>query len=257
MPHPTPSLRAPRLRGRALATLIAIAALFGGSTALAPAALAAEPEAGTITVSAPSSVTAGDSVSVSVAASAAVDLFAYDVTVTFDPALLTFVEESSTFPDGGFGSVAEGTGSVTFTNTRLGTSPGLEGDQTLVAFTFTALASGSATVAVSDVTLVSSTNDIAELSEVASTTVAIAAAPGATPTPTVTATATPSATPSATATPTATATPAPAGDVDDSDTPPLAATGADATLWLVVGAIAVAGIAAGVVLVVRRKAVKA
>ncbi|MDE0545384.1 cohesin domain-containing protein [Microbacterium sp. C7(2022)] len=251
MPHSTLALRTRRLRGRALATLATLAALVGASTALAPAALAAPAEAGSITISAPSSVTAGDTVSVSVDASAAVDLFACDVTVTYDPALLAFDDAAGTFPDGGFDSVSEDTGSATFTNTRLGASPGLAGAQALVTFTFTSLAAGSAEIAVSSVTLVSSTSESTPLTDVATATTAVAAAPVVTPspTPTVTPTTSPTAEPSASADPTET----PAA-TDDTD--PLAVTGSDATVWFVLGGIALVGVAAGILLIARRKAVQ-
>ncbi|MEV8268535.1 cohesin domain-containing protein [Microbacterium sp. NPDC076911] len=249
MPQLTPTSRARRPRGRALATLAAIAAMLGGSLALAPAANAAE--AGDVAITAPSTVTAGDTVEVSIDASATSDLFAYDVTVSYDSTLLEFDADSSTFPDGGFDSVTEGTDEVTFTSTRLGTSPGLEAGQTLVSFSFTALTDGSADIAISSLTLVGSAGDTTLLSDVDSVTTtidAVATTPTATPTA--------SASASATATPTDDAT-----DVSDSTDASstdgdLAVTGSDATVWVVLGIIAFVALAAGAVLVLRRKAVK-
>lgn len=240
MPESTTRARLQRAGARALALVAAASALLGGSVALAPAAAAAPPETGAITITAPASVTAGDTFDVTIAAAAAVDVFAYDLTITYDPALLSYTDATGTFPDGGFDSVSTGTGTVTFTHTRLGSSPGLAGALSLVTFGFTALSAGPATITVDGATFISSTNETTTLSEPISTITTVAALPTQTPLPSPSITESPSETP------------APASD---GESRPLASTGSDATVWIVAGFAAAALVALGVVLVLRRRAV--
>jgi len=247
MPETTLPARPRRARTRALALLTAAIAVFGGSLAVAPAAHAATG----VTVTAPVAVTAGDTVTVTVAADAGADLFAYDLTLGYDPALLAFAAGSETYPPGGYGALTESAGTVTFTNTRLGTSPGLTGPHELVTFSFTALTSGAATISLDAATFLDSASASQSLPQPVTATVEIAAAPG-TPAPT------PAPGPGAPGTDAPEAGEGAADDAAASDpvgTPAgsLAATGGDVVMWIVAGAAGIALLALGVVLMVRRR----
>ncbi|MCT9819041.1 cohesin domain-containing protein [Microbacterium sp. W1N] len=238
-----------RLGGRLAALAAATAALLGATLALAPAAVAAGGSIGTVTVTAPSTADEGDTVTVTIPVDASTDLFAYDLVVTFDPALLDFDDASATFPSGGYDTVTESTGSVLLAHTRLGSSPGLVGAQTLATFTFTALGGGSAAIQLASATFVDSTGGTIPLAAPVTTTVAVTAAP-VTPSPTA------SATPTPTATTSPSATPAPAGATPVASDP-LASTGSNPTGVLVAGALAAGLLALGVVLVIRRRSATA
>ncbi|WP_267059311.1 cohesin domain-containing protein [Microbacterium sp. cx-59] len=234
-----------RLRGRRLAALLAAATAVVGATLIAaPAAMAAPATYGAITLTVDdTTITAGDTLTVTIAADTVADLYAYDLVVGYDPALLSFDAASAVYPTGGFGDAQTGTDAVTFSSTRLGTSPGLTGPQTLVSFTFTALAAGSADISLDSSTLIGTAGETTAVDVTApglTATTVIAAAP-VTPGPSTSPTTTPS--PSASALPITGTTP--------SD--PLASTGADATPWLVTGAIGAALVALGAVLVIRRR----
>ena len=247
MPENTLPARPRRARTRALALLTAALAVFGGSLAVAPAAHAATG----VTVTAPGAVTAGDTVTVTVAADAGADLFAYDLTVGYDPAVLAYSADSDTYPTGGFGAVTQTASAVTFTSTRLGTSPGLAGQHDLVTFSFTALTAGAATISLDAATFLDSAGTPQALPAPVAATVEIAAAPAAPGAPT------PAPTPGA-----GSGTPAGDGTVDSSPaasdptgTPAgsLAATGGDTVLWIIAGAAGIGLLALGVVLLVRRR----
>jgi len=245
MPETTLPARPRRARIRALALLTAALAVFGGSIALAPAAVAATG----VTVTAPATVTAGDAVAVTITADAGADLFAYDLTVGYDPALLRYTGASETYPTGGFGTVTESPGALRFAHTRLGSSPGLTGAQTLVTFSFTALTSGPATVTLTAATFLDSAGTAQALPAPVAAPVEIAPAatapPVASPSPSPTTPAPAAAPASPSAGDGASAEPGAAGS--------LAATGADVTVWIVTAAAAVALLALGVVFVIRRR----
>ncbi|MDZ8170649.1 cohesin domain-containing protein [Microbacterium xanthum] len=235
------------MRTRALAAAATALALFGGSIALAPAANAAPPETGTITLDAPATVDAGDTVEVVAEAPAATDLYAYTLTVDFDPAVVEFDSAATSHTTDGYDAVSEDTGSVEFTHTRLGTSPGLTGETTLVTFTFTAQGAGTVEFALSEATFVSSTDETLDLAAAVTASTEVTAAVDPTPTPTSTATTEPTPDPTETGTP--------ADEETDSATGDLANTGSDASVWTIVAAFAAALAAFGVVLVLRRRAV--
>jgi hypothetical protein len=248
MPESTIRTRMRRASARGIAVVAAASALFGGAVALAPAALAAAPETGAITIAAPASVTAGDTFDVTISAPAATDLFAYELTIGFDPALISYDDATGSFPDGGFDSVSSGSGTVSFTHTRLGTSPGLTGSLSLITFSFTALTDGLADIDLESATFISSTSETATLGAPVTATTTVVAAP----TPEPSATPEPSGTPEPSATPTPSTSAEPASSEGSG---PLATTGADAAVWIIAGLIAAAVIGLGVVLVLRRRAV--
>lgn len=227
---------------RLAAATAATAALLGATLVVAPAAHAA-PTATDITITATGAAEVGDTVTVTIAAANVEDLYAYDLALGYDAELLSFDEGSATFPDGGFGDATADAdrGIASLTHTRLGTSPGLVGAQPLVAFTFTALAAGDAVIELVSADLVGAARDTASLDvttiDPATTVIAAVVVP-------------PSTTPSP-----STSTPAPAAEPAAAPSGPLATTGVDATPWLVLGAAALAAVALGVVLLLRRRAV--
>ncbi|MFT4212656.1 MAG: cohesin domain-containing protein [Microbacterium sp.] len=233
---------APRPRRR-LAALLAAVAAAGLALVAAPAAHAASDPYTAITVTSDASVTVGDTVTVAVDATGLLDAYAYTVTLGYDPALLSFDTTSPVYPAGGYGAATTGTGTVTFSATRLGTSPGLTGDQNLVTFTFTALSAGTATITLTDGSIVASddttsaiTTGTAELT--AETT--IAAAP-------VTDDGTGTDDGTTTGSETTTTSGSTASDGS------LAVTGQDAAPWVATGAFALTLIALGTVLALRRR----
>ncbi|MBN0039803.1 hypothetical protein JN535_06390 [Cellulosimicrobium cellulans] len=232
------------------------AALVGGLAAAAAALTApaqAAPSVSDVAVDAPSTVEVDDPITVTVAATGAVDLYAYDLTVSYDPDLVELVEDSAVTPDGGFSDVADdAAGTVSVTHTRLGTSPGLEGDVTLATLTFTAVADGDASFAVPAATLVGADTTTASLTDAATATTTIGATVTTPPTddPTDGATSAP---------PTGGATTAPGTD-GASDSPstsagsgPLASTGASVA-WFVGAALLAVAVGIGI-LWARRRAV--
>lgn len=235
------------LRARGIALLVTTFALASGSVALAPAAFAAAPAASISIDVSPDEATEGDTLEVTVTSTGTTDLYAYDLIFTYDPAVLEFDEDSTVGPDGGFTTGALGDGLIAVTHTRLGTSPGLTGAVELASFSFRAIDGGDTEIALASAELVSSTDETATETDIDSASVSLVALPDPTPSPTSSPTdsATPTPTPSASAS----ATSVPVGSTGQ----PLAATGADATPWLVAGAGAVVLIAAGALLVIRRR----
>lgn len=249
----TPPARFRRLR--ALGSGVALtAATFLAFGAASPASAVTIPDAydtATLTA-APTSVSVGDTVTVTAVFTGLVDAYAYELDVAYDPDLLAFVADSEILPSGGFGSATDAGSEIAVAATRLGTSPGLTGTQTLVTLSFTAREAGDASLAIASGRIVDSnaqptTVDVAAAS--ASTTVEITADEGSEPGP---------------------------GDGGSDGGDPdsgsdsgsgsgsgsgegaptdgsLAVTGAEAAPWLILGAGAIAAIAAGVVLAVRRR----
>jgi len=168
---------------RLRAVLAAGGVALGLSMVVASPALAA-PTA-TVTITATPEVEAGGVVDASVALAGTVDAYSYAITITFDPALLDYVDGSaSEGPAGGFDNVEEGSGSVTMLHSRLGTSPALEGDLA-ASLQFTSLAAGDATLTTS-VTLVDTALATTVLADAATAPVTITAVPVETTPPTAT-----------------------------------------------------------------------
>ncbi|WP_265521125.1 cohesin domain-containing protein [Oerskovia flava] len=107
------------------------------ATALAASPAAAVPDVDTFTLDVPAAASAGDEFDVTLTASAVSDLYAYEVVLAYDADLLTPDLDGVTLPEGGFDDVTGDEGVVVLTHTRLGSSPGLEGDLTLAALSFT------------------------------------------------------------------------------------------------------------------------
>ena len=222
------------------------AVLAAGGIALGLSMVAASPALAapttTVTMTATPEVEAGKAVDVSVALAGTVDAYSYAITVTFDPALLDYVDGSaSEGPAGGFDSVEEAAGSVTILHSRLGTSPALAGDLA-ASLQFTSLAAGDATLTAS-VTLVDTVGATTVLADAATAPVTITAVPVETTPPTTT---TPP-TSGGDTTPTPTAAPAASSNGDGS----LAITGFGAGALAV---FAIAAIGVGFVALRRRSA---
>ncbi|MBD7981555.1 cohesin domain-containing protein [Oerskovia merdavium] len=146
--------------GAATLTL-AGATLLGGAGA---ASAATTVGSYTVTASA-SSVEVGDTVSVTVAATGVTDLFAYELTVGFDPEVLEYVDGSGTTDISGFHEAALGPdgSSVVLTQTKLGTSPAAEGDLTLATLDFVAVGAGDGAVTAERATLVDAATQATEV----------------------------------------------------------------------------------------------
>lgn len=238
MPEKPPA-RVPRTLAASL-TLAASAILLIGT---ANPAAADGPGYDTLTITAaPASVSVGDTVTVTASATGLVDAYAYDLDIEYDPALLSFTAGSELLPAGGFGTATDDGARVSVVATRLGTSPGLTGDQTLVTLTFTAIAPGQAEIAVSEGQLVDSTGSATAVdSEGLTAAVEIAAdedtGSGSTD---------------------ASGNGAGSGGADPigtggGSTGSLATTGADAAPWLIAGGVAVVLVAGGAALMIVRR----
>lgn len=237
----------------ALAGVVALTAAL----AAAPAAVAAPPSA-TFAIGVAATATQGDRIDVVLTATDVVDLYAYDVEVSVPDALLDYVDDSATGPDGGFTAAREtASGTITVTHSRLGTSPGLASDPgaplTLATLSFTAEGAGAAEITLPSVRLVGGTGETATATDAATTDITIAALPVAEPEPE------PEPEPSASApvvgTPAAGSGSSASGGGAASGS--LSATGGDATPIVLSAALGAALLAAGTVIVLRRRAVNA
>ena len=247
-----------KARSRRRTPLLVACGLSLGLTVLAASPASAEPTVTSTTLTATPSVTVGDAVTVDLGLAGTTGVYAYEVTLTFDPELLTYAPGTETGPAGGFDTIETGDGTLTLVHSRLGTSPSLTGDLT-AAVGLTAVDDGDATVSAA-VTLVDSDGTSTQTSpapaavEIAA--VAVEPTPGPTPEPTPTpdptaapTTPAPSATPEVAPTPGGTGTTPPSGGAGTvpgaaSDNP-LASTGFGAVTLVLVAAAATA---AGVVL---------
>lgn len=172
--------RSPGTRARRRALHATVAAL--GLLLVAAAPAAAAPAVDEVALTGPTAaVPAGTSVDVRLDLRAAADVYAYEATLAFDPALLAY-DQVIDVPAGGFDDVTTAPGSVTVRHTRLGTSPSLTGDVTTTV-RLTALAGGTATVRLADLTLVGSDAATDTRADVASLDVVVTPAPTPTPTP--------------------------------------------------------------------------
>jgi hypothetical protein len=239
---------APR-RSRLRMALAATALAVGFTMVGAGSALAAPAPTITITTTT-ESAEVGEAVDVAVEVADTTDVFSYAITLTFDPAIFEYTDDSATAgPTGGFDTVVPGDGSVTLVHSRLGTSPTIGG--TLPAsLSFTTIGSGTGLITAS-VTLIDSTgtSSVAVLPAV-SEPIVVTAVPVPEPTATATPTATPTASPTPSAEPSDAATPAPTATA--SPTGLLALTGVAGGALLPILVAGILAIALGIV-AYRRK----
>lgn len=166
-----------RRPARGLAIILAPAMVIGGAALVAPTASAATPTA-TLSLEVAAQATEGTTLDVAAVAQGATDLYAYSLEFTYDPTLLKFDANSSTAPDGAYSIESSGPGTVTLTDTRVGTSPGLSGDVELGSFSFTVLDGGAADITLASASLVSSASELTELTDAADATIALEGLPG-------------------------------------------------------------------------------
>lgn len=207
----------PRPRSLRRVPVLLAGALSLELTVLAVSPAAADPTVTSTTLTATPQVTVGDAVTVDLGLAGVGDVYAYQVTLTFDPDLLEYASGGESGPDGGFDTLDSGDGTVTLAHSRLGTSPSLSGD-IATAVTLTAVGDGDGTVSAA-VTLVDADG----------TTAQTAPAPAAVQVAAVVVEPTPEPTPSAPETPapveTPTAAPAPGASPDPGATASPAASG--------------------------------
>lgn len=229
-------------RKRAGFAVPALAVMVGGLVLAAPLSATAAPSAATFTVAvSDATVEIGDTVDVTVSTTGAVDVYAYELLLGFDPAVLEYVDGSAETEISGTSSASVTGSGVQFVHTKLGTSPSAAGDLTLATLSFEAIGAGDASLAL-DVELVGAD------------AVSVVAADAATADVTVTAPAGPVTPPGGTdpSTPGS-----PAGEDSDPVSGPdrdsLSDTGADVAPWPFVAGAAALLLGAALVLGVRRR----
>ena len=249
MQHTTRRLVRPRTALATGALTVGLVALGSTSALAAQAPIAPGITAASIT--APATATVGDVVDAQIALTGTTEVYAYELVVDFDPAVLDYVDGSATAPDGGFDAVDEQDGTLTVTHTRLGTSPGLAGDLA-VDLQFAAIGAGDGTLGLASVTLVSEDGLTTTLAAPSAAPLAVTAAavPPVDPAPV------PVPDPSAPAGGGTAQVPSPTSSATSASSAsgPLAFTGSDAFPGILAGALVLlAGIAAVVVAQVRRR----
>ncbi|GAB2980771.1 cohesin domain-containing protein [Frigoribacterium salinisoli] len=155
MPHASPRPVPARAAHRLLAAAVLALGLGAVGVAVgAPPASAAPDLPGSPTlVVAPAEVAPGDPVDVTVTLPDVTDAYAVELALDVDPAVLALVEGSAAGPAGGFDTARQDDATITVAHTRLGASPGLEGD-VVITVQLLALAPGDGTVALTGATLV-------------------------------------------------------------------------------------------------------
>jgi hypothetical protein len=233
-PHPLPRTTPHRAVPRLLAAAAAAVWLLPAAPALA------DPVIGSIVVDAPDTATVGEEFSVVVSAEGLEDLYSYEVTLAYDPSLLSVDESSTSTPAGGFADTeAEAAdGALVIRGTRLGTSPGLSGDQDLATVSLTASSAGAASLALVSMTAIDSQGEAVDLRDLDAAAITIAAAQGGGGSP--------SPTPSPDSSSDASPAPDRPDDAGGADSGPLADTGSPVTS-VVLTAAATAALGAGAV----------
>ncbi|WP_278235608.1 cohesin domain-containing protein [Isoptericola sp. AK164] len=107
----------------------------------------------------------GETVEVTVTASDAVDLYAYELTLEYDRRDLTYVKGSATTEISGFTNESVSKGSLEVVHTKLGTSPAASGDIDLATMTFRTHGPGEAEIDLASVVTVSTDRDTATVDD--------------------------------------------------------------------------------------------
>lgn len=144
-------------------------ALLAGALAMTPAQ--AEEPSFAVTTS-DDSVAVGDEVTVTVAARNVQDVFAYELALDFDPAVLSYVADSASTDVTGSTYASVRGGDLVVLHTKLGTSPAAAGSVDLVTATFTARKAGRAALAVPSLKVVGTSGE-AESVEVEGSSVTV------------------------------------------------------------------------------------
>lgn len=134
----------------------------------------AQPGDGSTVLTAPKTVTAGQTFTVTVD-QAAMDDYGYQLSLSYDPSRLRYVAANTT--DSGYSSVSTANGSVSLVHTKLGTSPSAKGATQLASVTFTATSTGPASLSVPSLTTVGSTGTTTTSAAVLTAPVEVAPVP--------------------------------------------------------------------------------
>lgn len=185
-------------------------------------------------------VQVGDTVDVTVSVTSAVDVYAHELALSFDPAVLEYVDGSAQTAISGIGAATVVGSEVQYVHTKIGTSPSAAGNLTLVTLSFEAVGVGDVALAL-DAELVGA-DAVSLVAAGAATTDVEVAVPAA------------SATPSSSSAPAAPGAPAgqDASRVSGSNRGSLSNTGTELSAWPLAGAGAALVIGALIVLGVRR-----
>ncbi|WP_162893106.1 cohesin domain-containing protein [Microbacterium halotolerans] len=161
-------------RRRAAAAAIGVVTAVGAVLLGAAPALAAPAQVGAVELSAPETGEVGDVIEVAVAATDAADVYAAQFELGYDDEALRYVTDSAAFLDGGYGTVSEETGAAQLAYTRLGSSPGISGDVTVVTVSFEVLRAGEATVSIDDGALIGTEGEQGPFGAVDPVTISVA-----------------------------------------------------------------------------------
>lgn len=172
---PTAKDRPMRTSRRTRRTVIAAATLgllaAGASMVSATAEEIPEP---TYTVAVSSAdVTLGEAVEVTVTASDVQDLYAYDLTIEFDPAAFVYLPNSAVSDTSGVTVDYPAPSSVRVVHTKLGTSPAASGEVVLATVTLLAKGTGVTMVKVSSLASVATDKTTTTVSDVGSAEVTV------------------------------------------------------------------------------------
>lgn len=145
--------------------------LLAAGTSLAVAEETPQP---TYTVAVSSAdVTLGEPIEVTVAASDVQDLYAYDLTIEFDPAAFIYLPNSTVSGTSGMTVDYPAPSSVRVVHTKLGTSPAASGEVVLATVTLVAKGTGETTVEVSSLVSVATDKTTTTVSDVGSAEVTV------------------------------------------------------------------------------------
>jgi LPXTG-motif cell wall-anchored protein len=222
------------IRKRAAFALPALAAITGGLMFAAPPSATAAPSAAAFSVTvSDATVQVGETLDVTVSVTGAVDIYAYELALGFDPTVLEYVDDSAQTPISGIGTATVVGSELQFVHTKLGTSPSAEGDLTLATLSFEAIGAGDVALAL-DVELVGADAVSSVTANAASAEVSVAA-------PVVPGTPSESPDPAIPGAPAADGT----NPISGPDRGSLSDTGAEISVWPIIGAGAalLAGIA--------------
>jgi hypothetical protein len=163
-------MRTSRTRRTVIAATLGLLAA-GASVAVATAEETPQPTY-TVAVSSPE-LTLGESVEVTVTASDVQDLYAYDLTIEFDPAVFVYLPNSAASGTSGVTVDYPSPSSVRVVHTKLGTSPAASGEVVLATVTLRAKGTGVTTVDVSSLVSVATDKTTTTVSNVGSAEVTV------------------------------------------------------------------------------------
>ncbi len=162
---------------RAARGVLAVCGLTLGLAGLTAAPALAAPVAAGVALAATPEVEVGETVEVAIDLTGLVDVYAYELTISFDGALFDYVDDSAAgAPAGGFDAVESDEGTVTLVHTRLGSSPAFAGDLP-ITLELLSTDDGEGTVAVESVHLVDADSATADIEPLPTADVTVTAPP--------------------------------------------------------------------------------